>query len=119
VSSGDGEGMLEQPTAARPMRKTARTVTGGNHCLGMEVPTLRDVGGLTACVTCGWVGVDKTPRAGFCSGVEKCPKMAQNPTRQVHALLGRTDRAPPLLHSKPRRAALFLQVFPILNPFVM
>ena len=48
VSSGDGEGMLEQPTAARPMRKTARTVTGGNHCLGMEVPTLRDVGGLTA-----------------------------------------------------------------------
>jgi len=42
----------------------------------------------TACVS-GWrAGVDKTPRAGFCSGVEKCLKMAQNPTRQVHALLG-------------------------------
>ena len=45
-------------------------------------------GGLTVCVTCGWAGVDKTPRAGFCSGVEKSPKMPQNPTRQVHALLG-------------------------------
>ena len=29
-----------------------------------------------------------TPRAGFCLGVEKCPKMPQNPTRQVHAVLG-------------------------------
>jgi hypothetical protein len=32
--------------------------------------------------------VDKTSRAGFNSGVEKSLKMAQNPTRQVHALLG-------------------------------
>ena len=25
----------------------------------------------TVCVTCGWVDVDKTPRARFCSGVDK------------------------------------------------
>jgi len=31
-------------------------------------------GWLTARVTCGWAGVDKTPRAGFCSGVEKARK---------------------------------------------
>jgi hypothetical protein len=43
----------------------------------------------TVCVTCGWAGRDKTPRAGFCLGVGKSPKMAQNPTRQVHALLAR------------------------------
>ncbi len=42
----------------------------------------------TVCVTCGWAGVDKTPRPRFCSGVGKSPKMPQNPTRQVHALLG-------------------------------
>jgi hypothetical protein len=26
---------------------------------------------LTAGVTCGWAGVDKTSRVGFCLGVEK------------------------------------------------
>ena len=44
----------------------------------------------TACVTCGWAGVDKTPRAGFYSGVENCLRLPQNPQRQVHAVLART-----------------------------
>ena len=44
----------------------------------------------TARVCDRWVGRDKTSRAEFCSGVEKCSKTAQNPTRKVHALLGAT-----------------------------
>ena len=34
---------------------------------------------LTARVTCGWAGVDKTPRAGFCSGVENARKWRRIP----------------------------------------
>ena len=33
----------------------------------------------TVCVTCGWAGVDKTPRAGFCSGVENARKCRRIP----------------------------------------
>jgi hypothetical protein len=43
----------------------------------------------TVCVSGGGAGVDKTPRAGFCSGVEKSPKMPHNPHRPLHALLAR------------------------------
>jgi hypothetical protein len=35
--------------------------------------------GLTVCVTCGWAGVDKTLRAGFCSGVDKARKWRRIP----------------------------------------
>ena len=34
---------------------------------------------LTVCVTCGWAGVDKTPRAGFCLGVENARKWRRIP----------------------------------------
>ena len=57
---------------------------------------------LTVCVTCGWAGVDKTSRAGLPrSGVfgrRKSLKMPQNPTRQVHALLGGFDHKDAMLY---------------------
>jgi hypothetical protein len=34
---------------------------------------------LTVCVTCGWAGVDKTSRAGFCLGVDKARKWRRIP----------------------------------------
>ena len=49
------------------------------RCAARPVRSSRD--------TCVWAGVDKTLRAGFCSGVEKSPKMAQNPHHPLHALL--------------------------------
>jgi hypothetical protein len=41
----------------------------------------------TVCVTCVWAGVDNVWEQEN-SKPEKCLKMPQNPTRQVHALLG-------------------------------
>jgi hypothetical protein len=43
--------------------------------------------GTTVCVSGGGAGVDKTLRAGFRLGVEKSPKMPQNPHRPLHAVL--------------------------------
>ncbi len=40
------------------------------------------MGRSTVCVTCGWAGVDKTSRAGFCSGVEKARKCRRIPPVQ-------------------------------------
>jgi hypothetical protein len=42
---------------------------------------------LTALVTCWWAGLGLGLGAGFRLGVEKSPKMPQNPASQVHALL--------------------------------
>jgi hypothetical protein len=42
----------------------------------------------TVCISGGGAGVDKTPRAGFSLGIEKIPKMPQNPHRLLHILLG-------------------------------
>jgi hypothetical protein len=56
-------------------------------------PTLEQLGNKprearpTVCATCGWAGVDKTLRAGILFGCRKSPKMPQNPTRLVHAVL--------------------------------
>ena len=71
---------------------------GSFHLLGIAPET--QYGGLTVCVSGGGAGVDKTSRAGFRLGVEKSPKMPQNPHRPLHALLARFLLGFPILLCK-------------------